>query len=140
MKHIGNHFKYEDERDRELIQTFHNCIMTSKSGNLADILHATVNSPCSRFWVSEDRAAIVLSRMFNGDTLDNMSPTKREMYHELYRRAIERKRRCPYKTIYEIAIDVTGQPAPKFYITAPSAKTIICKIKKKWKQRKQSKI
>ena len=138
MKHIGAHVKYENERDKELIKTFHNAIMSNDGLKLIDILTITVNSPCSRFWVSEERASIVLSKMFAGDTLVYMSDTKREMYQELFRRAKEKKRKYPHKSVYELAIDVTGQPAPKFYLTPQSAKVIICKIKQKWKKQRKS--
>lgn len=140
MKHTGNQFKYSELRDKELIKIFHKCIMESESDNLSKILIQTVNSPASRFWVSEERAAIILSKMFNGDKLDNMTDTKQEMYQELFRRAVIRKQKYPYKSIYEIAIDVTGQPAPKFYLTPKSAKTIICKIKKKWRNSKKNSL
>lgn len=133
MKHIGNKFKYEFERDKELIKTFHKVLMSVDNTNLNKILEMTVNSPCSRFWVSEERAAIVLSKMFGGEDISYMSESKKAMYNELFKRAKERKAKYPNRSIYDIAIDVTGQKAPRFYLTPQSAKTIICKIKKKWK-------
>lgn len=131
MKPHGSKFEYERERDEDLLQTFRRLIVESKVINILDICSILVNSPSKRFWVSEERAAIVLSSMMKGDKLEKMRPTKREMFNEIYRRAMELRKENPKMTIFELAFHVVRQPAPKFYVTPKSAKYLILCAKKR---------
>lgn len=95
-----------------------------------DLYEQLVNMPAERFWVSEERATIVVSQMMRGDKLENMLPTKREMFVEIYNRVIGLLACRRDEPLSALVFDVVGSPAPKFYMTPDSAKVIICKIKK----------
>lgn len=136
MKPIGSKFEYEDERDEDLFCTFRLLIEETSHIKLRDIYIQLVDMPAQRFWVSEERAAIVISDMFKGKSLKGMRPNKKEMFQEIFRRARELREKYPNKSIAEIAFDVVRQQAPKFYITPSSARILIYKAKEKWKQRK----
>ena len=139
MKSIGCKFEYQRDRDCDLMRAFRESLSGNPGKNLPEILRITVNCPSKRFWVSEFRAAIVISKIMHGDRLDTMTTTKREMYLELYHRVVDLKKKYPEKTLSELAVMATNQPAPKFYLKPESAGIIIHRIKKRWlKERKQN--
>lgn len=132
MKPHGSHYEYEDQRNDNLMAVYHKIIVEANYVRMPDIYEKVANSPSRRFWVSEERAAIVVSSMMRGDKLKNMRPLKREMYNEIYTRAMKLRDKHPAMPISQLVTQVIEQPAPKFYLTPGSAKVIICKIRKQW--------
>lgn len=97
--------------------------------------------PSRRFWVSDIRAALVISAMIRGETdLNTMWPLKKEMYEEIYSRVLTLQEEHPELTISELCAKVIVQPAPKFYLTPGSAKIMVCKARKQWIQEKWKKL
>ena len=138
MKNCGSTFEYTKERDEDIMRAYLQLIRDCDTIELNDIFRQIVNMPSKRFWVSAERAAIVIWRMIKGDTLADMLPTKREMFTEIYHRVMKLREANPSASIYELTIQVVAQPAPKFYLTTGSAKVIIYKAKKRWyKERRQ---
>lgn len=140
MKHQGATFIYDKERNEDLMRAYRSAMLDCDAIRMPNIYKRVVNSPAKRFWVSEERAAIVISRMFKGDNLDGMRPTKKEMFNEIYRRVIKLQEKYPALTTYELVFKVVQQPAPKFYLTAGSCKVTICKIKKTWFEERKRKL
>lgn len=137
MKNKGSTFEYAKERDNDIMRAYLQLIRECDTIELQNIFRQVVNMPSKRFWVSAERAAIVVSRMMKGDKLLDMRPTKREMFEEIYRRVMKLKESSS-ASIYELTIEVVQEPAPKFYLTTGSAKVIIYKAKKRWfKDRKR---
>lgn len=130
MKHKGSKFEYEDERDKDLMRAYHEQLESCDAIVLSDIFRNVVEMPSARFWVSEERAAIVIARMFRGDKLEKMRPNAREMYFEIYKRVVSEREKYPDKSIAEIVFHVIRQPAPKFYLTPDSARVIVTRIKR----------
>lgn len=98
---------------------------------IKEISEDVVNMPCSRFWVSEERAMVVVAALLKGiPILDAMRPTKREMFQEIYNRVIELQKQIPNTSIFELVLKAVNSPAPKFYMTPRSAMETIYKIKK----------
>lgn len=122
------------------MRVYHELICASDFISLPQIYKEVVNMPSARFWVSEERAAIVISSMMKGEKLLDMRPTKREMFKEIYRRAMQLKKEQPALSVYDIAFKVVRQPAPKFYITPGYAKSIIFYVKKKWYEERKRKL
>lgn len=137
MKNFGSTCQFEHERNKDLMRAYNEEIAGRKHIYLPDVFKVVVKKPSARFWVSERRAAIVISRLLNGDKLEDMRPLKRKMFKEIYRRAMKLKRNYPQLTLLQIAEHVVQQPAPEFYLTPGSAKVIVSKIRKK--QRNQEK-
>lgn len=137
MKHQGSTFEYEDQRNEDLMRAYRQEIDDAEHIRVANIFASVVERPSERFWVSEERAFIVISYMSKGDTLDNMRPLKREMYQEIYRRYMLLREKFPDKTMRQLVSMIVNQPAPKFYIEPASARVIICKIKKKWRYQRR---
>ena len=104
-----------------------------------NIFSKVANSPSSRFWVSEERAAIVVSAILSGNedwdllrkhrSLFRMRANKREMFLEIARRVKELQQEFPDKTIYDLTAIVVNQPAPKFYLSARTVGEFIYRIK-----------
>ena len=130
MKHKGSKFEYQDERDKDLMRAYHEQIASCDTIVLSDIFRNVVEMPSARFWVSEERAAIVIAKMFRGDKLEKMRPNAREMYFEIYKRVVSEMETYPDKSIAEIVFQVIRQPAPKFYLTPDTARVIVTRIKR----------
>ena len=140
MKHAGNTFEYEEERNRDLMRAYRKILADCTEIHLADVFQAVVNMPAQRFWVSEERTAIVIASMRRGDKLTKMRPTTRERYEEIFKRVLELRKTNPDMSVYGITFLAVHQPAPKFYLTPGSAKAIIYKIKSKWYEERKRKM
>lgn len=125
MKHVGTKFEFTDQRNANLIAVYRKKLSECKVIRLTDVLKDTVNNPSERFWVSEERATEVVLKMMRGDQLKKMSPNKREMFQEIFRRAMEAAKMNPRRNISLIVASIVDSPAPKFYLTPGSAKVII---------------
>ena len=132
MKYYGSILDFTQERNQELMRVYQDKL--SKAGYIVmpEIFEQVANSSCSRFWVSEERAAIVISSLLAGKILPNMRKNKREMFDEIFRRFLIAREQYPEKSIYALAIMVVNQPAPKFYMTPRTAGELIYRIKNGW--------
>lgn len=137
MKRIGCCFEYERERNEDLLRAYRECMGKAAA---KDLFQTVVNMPSRRFWVSPERATIVVCSMIKGKGQTNMLKNKKEMYQEIYRRVLELKRQNPNTSIYDLVIQVVDSPAPKFYLTPKSARVIIYKIRRHWYDSKKKKL
>ena len=130
MKHKGSKFEYEDERDKDLMRAYHEQLESCDTIVLSDIFRKVVAMPSERFWVSEERASIVIGSMLRGNKLEKMRHNAREIYFEIYKRVLSEREKYPDKSIGEIVFHVIRQPAPNFYLTPDSARVIVTRIKR----------
>lgn len=132
MKYYGSILDFTQERNQELMRVYQEKL--SKAGYIVmpKIFEQVANSPCSRFWVSEERAAIVISTLLAGKVVPNMRRNKREMFDEIFHRFLIAREQYPEKSIYTLAIMVVNQPAPKFYMTPRTVGELIYRIKNGW--------
>lgn len=131
MKYHGCILEFTDERNEELMRAFREAIAKKTFIDITEISEIIVNMPCSRFWVSEERAMVVITAIIKGKPiLDAMRPTKREMFQEIYSRFTSLRLECPDASVFELVLKVVNSPAPKFYMTPRSAMETIYKIKK----------
>lgn len=140
MKHKGSKCEFEKERNNDLMAAYHQLMEATEYINHQTIFKEVVNMPAPRFYVSEERAKIVLYWLMRGDSLDKMLPNRREMFQEIYRRVMELRKKQPELTVFELAIKVVHQPAPKFYLTPDSAKIIILKAKRQWYETRKKRL
>lgn len=104
--------------------------------NMNEIARLVVDMPTHRFWVSEERAAIVVSALINGRKLPhNMRNSKREMFLEIYRRVMLLRKHNPLAPVSRLVALVVRSPAPKFYMLPRSAMDIIYKMKNGYYER-----
>lgn len=138
MKFHGCILEFTDERNQELIIAFRETLRRRSYIIIADVMEEVVNMPCSRFWVSEERAMVVVGAMMKGrPILCTMRPTKREMFREIYRRVLALQKDFPGKPLFELVVTVVNSPAPKFYMTPRSAMETIYKIKSGFYEHRQ---
>lgn len=138
MKYFGSTVDFTRERNADIMRVFRQKIVEADVIRMDDICRAVAESPSCRFWVSEERAAIVISSMVSGRSLPCMTETKREMFAEIYRRYKELRPLHPEMTILELATVIVNQPAPKFYFTPRSVREFICRIRNGYYDRRQS--
>ena len=130
MKYKGSTFEYRDERNADLLDAYKREIASNSNISLTEIAERIANSPSRRFWVSEERATIVISAMLKGDKLSAMNPTKREMFLEIYRRYCVYRKQHPTLTKREIIFHICNEEAPKWYLTPKSVIVLLHKVRK----------
>jgi hypothetical protein len=131
MKYHGCILEFTDKRNEELMKAYRDAINQRSFIDINEISNVIVNVPCSRFWVSEERAMVVVQALIKGKpVLDTMRPTKREMFQEIYNRVMEKREQCPDVPLFSLVMLVVNSPAPKFYMRPRCAMEIIYKIKK----------
>lgn len=139
MKHKGALMEYSRERSDDLMRAYDEYIASCDCIRMPDVYDKIVNMPSRRFWVSDIRAALVVSAMMRGEAkLESMWPLRREMYEEICRRVLAAREKYPGLTASKLCAMVVEQPAPKFYLTPGSAKMMVCKARKEWIRRKQA--
>lgn len=130
MKYYGCILDFTDQRNAELIKAYRAAITDCDQICITEVAEKVVNTPCSRFWVSEERATKVCAALMQGKpVLLPMRPTKREMFQEIYDRVMALKKKRPDETLFNLVLHVVNEPAPKFYMHPRCAMDIIYKIK-----------
>ena len=131
MKYHGCILEFTDKRNDELMEAFRRVLRNSSFIDIRKVSEEVANMGCSRFWVSEERAMVVINALIKGKNVtDCMSNSKREMFLEIYRRVLSLIDKNDGRSLFEIVIDVVNSPAPKFYMTPRSAMETIYKIKR----------
>lgn len=131
MKHQGSILEFTNERNRELLRAYRRACDSKPFIKIAEVADIIVNSPCSRFWVSEERAMVIVSALDKGKpVLDNMHSTKQDMFSEIYRRVCLLREQRPDDSLYNLVFEAVNSPAPKFYMRPRCAIELIYKIKK----------
>lgn len=129
-KKHGSVMDFSQQRDADLMRVYRRQLREAKFILMPDIFARVAASPASRFWVSEERAAVEVSRMLAGRPGPRMRPNKREMFAEIFRRFLIERERRPRLSILEIVSRIVHQPAPRFYLTPRTVGELIYRFKK----------
>ncbi len=132
MKYFGSILDFTKQRNAELMRVYRDRLAEASIIVMPVIFQLVADSPASRFWVSEERAAIVISAMAAGKPMPRMRSNKREMFEEIYRRYLLMRKDYPDKSVYELVTKIVNQPAPKFYLTPRTVGEFIYRIKNGW--------
>lgn len=132
MKYFGSILDFTKERNADLMRVYRARLAEASIIVMPVIFELVAESPASRFWVSEERAAIVISAMAAGKPMPRMRSNKREMFTEIYRRYLLMREDYPDKSVYELVTKIVNQPAPKFYLTPRTVGEFIYRIKNGW--------
>lgn len=131
MKYFGSVLEFTDQRNTELMRAYREAISKCRFISIPEISKIIVNTPCSRFWVSEERATIVCAAIMQGKPiLETMRPMKKEMFQEIYNRIVQLKKIRKDAKLPELVLTVVNSKAPKFYMQPRCAMETIYKIKK----------
>lgn len=139
MKKQGSTFSLETERNNDLLKAFRALFPQSDTTDLS-FYQQVADMPSKRFWVTEERATLVILAMHKGTSFKNMLDTKCEMYQEIYRRFLELRKKSPNLPTSILVGEIVNQPAPKFYMTAKSVREIIYRIRRKWYEERKKKL
>lgn len=131
MKKRGSISEFTDERNRELHHCFISVLRSHTGLPLREMFGVVAACPSSRFWVSEPRANDVVSRMLRGIDAGKMLPKRRDMFEEILRRVRIRMDDRPDLCLKHAVGEVILEPAPEFYMTAESVRTIIYDMRRK---------
>lgn len=132
MKYFGSILDFTKQRNADLMRVYRDRLAEASIIAMPVIFQLVADSPASRFWVSEERAAIVISAMAAGKPMPRMRSNKREMFEEIYRRYLLMRKDYPDKSVYELVTKIVNQPAPKFYLTPRTVGEFIYRIKNGW--------
>ena len=102
MKYFGSILEFTHERNKELLRVYREKCIESEYIVMTEIFEKVANSPCSRFWVSEERASIVIYTMLAKKPLPNMRKNKREMFEEIFRRFLVVREQYPQSMISQL--------------------------------------
>lgn len=131
MKHFGSILEFTKQRNTELMKAYREAIRSCRFISITDVSRQVADTPCSRFWVSEERAEAVCAALMQGKpVLEAMRPLKREMFAEIYQRVMQLKETRRKATLRELVAKVVYSPAPKFYMRPRCVMETIYKIKK----------
>lgn len=133
MKHKGNVCELNTDRADDLMRTWREIFLQAPPRTTChQLLAELARRPARRFYVSEERALDVVTRISHGNAMQRMNHTRKEMYAEIHRRTVDLLRRTPGMTLREAVAKVVHGPAPHFYLTPKSMKVIFYRIRKKW--------
>ena len=139
MKYFGSILEFTNERNNDIMRVYKQKLHEADFIVMPDIFKLVAESPAKRFYVSEERAAVVVAAMEAKKPLKNMRQNRREMFQEIYRRYCELRKTQPQKNIYQLVAQVVYQPAPKFYMTPRTMGELIYRIKNGWYEKQQDK-
>lgn len=112
-----------------MAESYRRLLSQSAGIRMPQLLQRLVKEPCARFWVSEERATIVVSSMLRGCAATGMSSVKKRMFAEIYRRVTALMADFPGTPLVRLVREVIGSPAPEFYISPRSAYNILCNMR-----------
>lgn len=140
MRKEGDVFAFTEQRDRDLLSAYQRQISRQLQLygriNATGLIQKVINSTASRYWVSSERACVVINKLERGESIGYMKPDKMRFYNELYKEFCayrEKHAGMPKKHIVEIVITY---PAPCFGISPRVANNIIRKMKRKCMEEK----
>lgn len=129
-----------DGRDRDLLRAYNEQLRKQLRlyGRVCQSLLAekAVGSPASRFWVSSERACVVVYRMMRGESIGYMNPVKFRFYTALYHDFLRYREKHPQMPVKHIVEIVVTQPAPCFPVTPRVAKNIIERTRRRCQREK----
>ncbi len=132
MKPLKSISEFCDQRRQELLLRFREKLAEKSKLTVKRVFEETAQTPASRFWVSEERAANVIYLLDKGErVLDNMFEEKREMYLEIYRRYLELRKKYPEATVIQLVGEIVNQPAPRHYLSAERVRSLVNEEKRR---------
>lgn len=134
-KKFGSVLDFTRQRNDDLMRAYREQLARANFILMPEIFSLVADSPASRFWVSEERAAVEVSRILAGKPFSRMRPNRREMFQEIFRRFLIEREKFPGLSLFQLVSRVVAQPAPKFYLTPRTVGEYIYLIKSGWYDR-----
>lgn len=135
MKKLGSVIEFTRQRNDDLMRAYRIQLALVPHIVMSRLFELVALSPSTRFWVTEERAAHIVSLMLEDKPLPYMRDNRREMFEEIYRRFLSERRRRPHASLHALVCDIVCGPAPKFYLTPRTVGEIIYRIRNGWYDR-----
>lgn len=132
MKPQGAIAELSSLRSRHLLMAYFDYIRSVRNLRMSEAFANVARLPAPRFYVSANRAMVVLAKINSGDSLSDMRPLKREMFLEIHRRVSAFILDNPRSSLVEAIESTLARPAPSFYLSPVSVKMLILKARKSW--------
>lgn len=129
-------FEYRDDRARDLHEVFKREFGAVPGEDIKSLMRRVVNSPSRRFWVSEECAFRTVSSMLHSGMHSRCSSIKREMFEEISRRCRQLLDTHPDWPLSRCVYYVVNRSAPKFYLSAKRAYSIILRERERCEREK----
>lgn len=124
--------EYHEERDRDLWHTYQQVCEQQQHSTDMEAVRRSVQHEAPRFYVSDERAARVLSWIAGGDArMERMVPKRREMFYEIYRRTMALRAQEPDCALVELVRRVVCGRAPEYYLTPQSGYMILRQMRRR---------
>lgn len=128
------HCDYLKARDANLRREFFKRL--GRNGrSVKEVIEDITRVPADRFYVNEDHAyRVMLERMRTGNDRGGKEPgetrkmkarTRDELFGEIRRRVEALRKERPGMSLRDAVFDTVNSPAPSFYLTASSIRTIL---------------
>lgn len=124
--------EYQKERDLDLMEAYKKVLR--HYGKRAPFIKKsllmlqTSISPAKRFYVSDEQAVRIVTRLYNNKDVYIKSKEKVEMYEEILKRVRDTVE--DYDPLSITIRRVIQNPAPRFYITPETARIILYRLMK----------
>ena len=125
MKKKGSICEFTEERDSDLLKCFRRRLAQVHLINLDRIFAEVADMPARRFYVSEFRAAVVIRHHLRHGEWNVKGKRRREMFAEIERRVLAILQKYPDTRFDDALCEVINSPAPCFYLTARSCRTLL---------------
>lgn len=130
MKKKGNGCYYIRQRNENLKREFL-ARLAINGRNISDAIKALTLVPADRFYISEERAESEIRKAWKNNAgpkaprrgLSN--PRRQAMIKEIMRRVEVLMRRNPGLSLKDAVFEVVNSPAPSFYLTGGTIRTIL---------------
>lgn len=133
MRKKGDVFQMAGQRDKDLFEAYRREVKRQLSlyGRITvtGLMQKVVESPASRYWVSPERACVVMRKLERGEPIAYMKPNKQRMYTALYREYAAYRREHPGTPMKHAVEIVVERPAPCFAVTWRVAGNIVRRLK-----------
>lgn len=137
MSTKGRKYESIDERNQCLWEAYKLVLHRAPAPlKTSDIYRMAVNMPCPQFWISSEQAAKIISaierRRIN---IDSLSVTRKDMIEMIMYRVGEMRKESPGMPLRQCIEEVVYSPAPRFFLTPKSAKTILHRYRSPFRNR-----
>lgn len=125
MKKHGNRIDFTDERNLALVSLFRRKIREASLIDLDAIFLEISRTPAPRFFISEERALYLIRNFRRTGRMRVEMPLRRRLMEDLLRVVGRLQSRTPDMSLTEAVYKAVNSPAPSYYLTPGSCRTII---------------
>jgi hypothetical protein len=122
--------EFTEDRDIDLLHVFNDVVRNYNVKSQCEALRIALDKPSKRFYVTPECVCKAISRIRRGDELQEMKPSSRLMYFELYRLYCEVKSRRPALPNNQVCELIVELPASRFFVSMGTAVKIINRQRK----------